>query len=63
MEYPLLKQLRDELDSILKNKDAEQQELPEKGKCKVCGKELENPSHTLCYDHWKKEQEENQDGM
>ena len=25
----------------------------QKGVCSVCGKKLDNPTHTLCIDHWK----------
>jgi len=25
-------------------------------KCSVCGVELSNPDHTLCYTHWKEKQ-------
>lgn len=31
---------------------------PPPSKCSVCGVELKNPTHTLCWEHWKEKQEE-----
>jgi len=37
-------------------KDANPETSP--NKCSVCGEPLTNPTHTLCYTHWKEKQEE-----
>jgi len=66
VKYELLKQFRDELDSILKDKDATSKQKPTNPpkkeptdpKCTVCGTPLSNPDHTLYYKHW---QEKNQE--
>jgi len=67
VKYELLKQFRDELDSILNDKDATSKQKPtnplpkpESGdpKCTVCGVPLSNPEHTLCYKHWQEKNKE-----
>lgn len=50
---------------MLQNKDnKDQQELPKNKSdpkppsCSVCGVELTNPNHTLCFNHWLAKQKE-----